>query len=125
MDDLSEKLDRLLSSPDSMKRIEEMMAAFGGMPSPAPPEEAPIEPALPLPVMGADGLDLGKILQFLPLIEQFRKEDDTALLLKALRPFLAAERQKRLDEAGQFLKIARLLPLITEQFAAKGRDDHD
>lgn len=118
MDDLSEKLDRLLSSPDSMKRIEEMMAALGGMPSPAPPEEVPAEtPAEamlpPLPAMG--GLDIGQILKFLPLLEQFRQEDESSRLLKALRPFLAAERQKRLDDAGQFLKIARLLPLLTER----------
>ena len=107
MDDLSEKLDRLLGSPDGMKRIEEMMAALGGMSS--PPEEVP----LPLPSEG--GFDLGKILQFLPLIEQFGKEDDAARLLKALRPFLAAERQTRLDDASGFLKIARLLPLLAQR----------
>ena len=121
MDDLSEKLDRLLSSPDSMKRIEDMMAAFGGMPSPLPPEEPPADTSA-LPPMG--GLDVGQLLQLLPLLEQFQKEDESARLLKALRPFLAAERQKRLDDASGWLKIARLLPLITDKFS-HGRSPDD
>ena len=112
MDDLSEKLDRLLSSPDTMSRIEDMMASLGGMPLPS--DDAPAEPALP-PLPDSGGFDIGALLKFLPLIEQFRAEDESARLLKALRPFLAAERQKRLDEASGWLKIARLLPLIAER----------
>ena len=117
MDDLSDKLDRLLSSPDTMGRIEEMMAAFSGLPSPEPPEEPAANTTLP---PSAGGFDIGQLLKLLPLIEQFQKEDESARLLKALRPFLAAERQKRLDEASGWLKIARLLPLLTERRDADG-----
>ena len=100
MEDLNDKLDRLLSSPDSLKRIEEMMAAFT---ADAPAPEPTPTPDLP---------DLGPVLQLLPLLSQLGQEDDNAALLKALRPHLQKERQKRLDDAAQMMKLVRLLPLI-------------
>ena len=109
MDDLSEKLDRLLSSPDGMKRIEELMGAFGAAP-PAPAE------SVPLPA----GADMGMLLKLTPLLAQLGKEDDTTALFHALRPHLQAERQKKLDEAGQMLRLMKLLPLLNE---LKGGDD--
>lgn len=117
MDDLTEKLDRLLSSPDGMKRIEELMSAFGGtIPTePAPkPDAAP--PASSLP-------DMGMLLKLMPLLSQLGQEDDTTALLHALRPHLQTERQKRLDEAGQILKLMKLLPLLGE--LGKGGEHHD
>lgn len=111
MDDLNEKLDRLLSSPDGLKKIEDLMGAFGAMPTSEPPPPAPA--ASPLP-------DMGMILKLMPLISQLGKEDDTAALLHALRPHLQHERQKRLDEAGQLLKLIKLLPLLGE--LKKGED---
>lgn len=118
MDDLTEKLDRLLSSPDGMKRIEELMTAFGGtMQSEAAPkpEAAPPPPSFPI-----DG-DMGMLLKIAPLLGELGKEDDATALLHALRPHLQSERQKRLDEAGQMLKLMRLLPLLGE--LKKGDDE--
>lgn len=113
MDDLTQKLDRLLSSPDGMKRIEDLMAAFGGSvpnDTPKPAESAPA--SLP---------DMGMILKLAPLLSQLGQEDDTAALLHALRPHLQTARQKKLDEAGQMLKLIKLLPLLNE--LKKGGDD--
>lgn len=108
MDDLNEKLDRLLSSPDGLKRIEDLMSAFGAAPSqsPTPSASAPA-PAAPMP-------DMGMMLKLMPLLSQLGKEDDSAALFRALRPHLRHERQKKLDEAGQMLKLMKLLPLLTE-----------
>ena len=107
MDDLSQKLDRLLSSPDGMKRIEELMGAFGATVPDAP---APPPSASPLPA----GADTGMLLKLLPLLSQLNQEDDTAALFHALRPHLQADRQKKLDEAGQLLRLIKLLPLLSE-----------
>ena len=112
MDDLSQKLDRLLSSPDGMKRIEELMGAFGAAP-PAPAETAT---SSPLPI----GPDMGMLLKLTPLLAQLGKEDDATALFHALRPHLQAERQKKLDEAGQMLRLMKVLPLLSE---LKGGDD--
>lgn len=104
MEDLSEKLDRLLSSPDSLKQIEELMAAFGGT-----TEESPPTPAAPLP---ADAFGGEMLFKLLPLLSAFGQEDENAALLRALRPHLGKERQKRLDEAEKMMKLVRLLPLL-------------
>lgn len=112
MDDPVEKLDRLLSSPDGMKRIEELMAAFGaGAPSDEPPAASP--PVPELSSLMPQG-DMGMLLKLLPLLSQMGHEDDSTALLHALRPHLTSDRQKRLDDAGQLLKMIRLLPLLGE-----------
>lgn len=117
MDDLSEKLDRLLGSEDGMKRIGELMGALGG----APPAAAPASPPSASPPAAPPALpDMGMLLKLLPLLTQLSQEDENAALLHALRPHLTDERQKRLDEAGQLLKLARMLPLLTE--LKKGED---
>lgn len=104
MDDLSEKLDKLLGSEDGMKRIEDMMAAFGVTPS---ADTAP--PPSPAP---DTGFDLSMILKLMPVIESLSKPDDNAALLYALRPHLQHERQKKLDEAANMMKLMKMLPLI-------------
>ena len=112
MDDLSEKLDRLLSSPDGMKRIEELMSAFGAS-APVPAEPTP-------PASLPTGMDIGILLKLTPLLAQLGKEDDTTALFHALRPHLQTDRQKKLDEAAQMLRLMKLLPLLGE---LKGGED--
>lgn len=113
MDDLEQKLDALLSSPDSLKRIGDMMAMLTEPSAPPSPSPAPEDSGMP---------DLSQLLRLLPLINSLSGEDDNAALLKALRPHLKSDRQKKLDEAGQWLKIAKLLPLLKDM---KGANDHD
>lgn len=104
MDDLSEKLDKLLSSPDSMKRIEDMMAALGASP--------PDPPAVP-PATDGD-FDMSMLFKILPAIESLSKQDDNTALLHALRPHLQQDRRKKLDEAANMIKLMKMLPLIKE-----------
>ena len=114
MDDLSQKLDRLLSSPDGIKRIEELMGAFGAS-APELPAQEPSLPSLPA------GADMGMLLKLAPLLAQMGKEDDTTALFHALRPHLQEERQKKLDEAGQMLRLMKLLPLLSELKGGDGK----
>ncbi len=60
----------------------------------------------------SDQNTLGMLRKFLPLLSGLDKEDETTVLLQALRPFLSSSRQKRLDDAGKMLKVIRLLPVI-------------
>lgn len=119
MDDLSEKLDRLLGSEDGMKRIGELMATLGSAPSAVPAAPPPADPSAPT------GLpDMGMLLQFLPLISKLQQDNADTALLAALRPHLTDERQKRLDEAGQLLRLAQVLPLLTELKKGGDPDEH-
>ena len=112
MDDLNEKLARLLSSPDSLNKIQSAMAALGGdgsAPSPPPAAPPPVSPAI-------SGLpDLAMLSKLTPLLAGMGKDDDDTRLLRALRPYLHGPREKRLDEAVQLLRLSKLLPLLQQQ----------
>ena len=117
MDDLNEKLNRLLSDPEGIAKIQAAMAALGGgetPPAPPPPEP---EPTLP---------DLSGIGRLLPLLGGVEKDNPDTQLLYALRPYLRGHRAQRLDEAMRLLKLTRLLPLLQEQGILKGMggDNH-
>ncbi len=111
-----QKLDQLLSSPDGMKRIQDMMAAFGvSAPSPSEPPP-PVQETFAAPDLSSllTGGDTGMLLKLLPLLSDLGREDDTTALLHALRPHLKDDRRKRLDDAGQMLKLIKLMPLLGE-----------
>ncbi len=56
--------------------------------------------------------NMKELTRLLPIISSMNKEDETTALLSALRPFLGAERQKKLDDAEKILRIMKLLPFI-------------
>lgn len=97
-DSLEEKLNRVLSDPDSMARLQGLLGNLGKTPSAA---EAP--PAAPLP-------DIGKLM---PLLSGLQSEGDDARLLRALRPYLHGERADRLDGAIRMVQLSQVLPLLT------------
>lgn len=104
MEDLSEKLTQLLSSPEGMQKIQSAMAALGGA---LPQEDTPPPP----PESGADMAMLGKIL---PLLSSLNQENEDTRLLSALRPYLHGQRAERLEESMRLMKLMKLLPLLTE-----------
>ncbi len=108
MDDLNEKIQRLLSSPDSMAKIQSMMAALGGGDS-APAADAP-----PPPAPSAGMPDLAMLTKLAPLMGAFSQESDDTRLLQALRPYLHGERAGRLDESVKLLRLTKLLPLLQQ-----------
>lgn len=116
MDDLNEKITRLLSSPDGMQKIQSAMAALGGMADgeTPPPADTPAPPPAS-PLNGVNLPDLGSLAKLAPLLGAMGKDNDDTRLLQALRPYLHGEREKRLDDTMKFLQLTRLLPLLQEQ----------
>lgn len=118
MEDLNEKLTRLLSSPEGMEKIQSVMAALGGA---LPREDAPQETAPAPPPPPADmGVDLAALSKVLPLLGQMNQETEDTRLLAALRPYLHGQRATRLEESMRLLKLMKLLPLLTEGGKAGG-----
>ncbi len=70
--------------------------------------------------MGDNAQMLGMMTKLAPLLGQLGREDDSTRLLRALRPLLGAERQKKLDEAVKILQMMRLLPLLKESGVFSG-----
>lgn len=111
MEDLSEKLTQLLSSPEGMSKIQSAMAALGGMMG---EEASPPAPA-PSPPPSADlGIDMAAISKLLPLLGNLNQENEDTRLLAALRPYLHGQRAERLEESMRLLRLMKLLPLLTE-----------
>ena len=109
MEELNEKLTRLLSSPEGMEKIQSMMAALGGsLPQEEPPAETPPPPPAEI---GVDMAALGKIL---PVLSRMNQENEDTRLLAALRPYLHGQRAERLEESMRLMKLMKLLPLLTE-----------
>ncbi len=102
-DELSKKLDSLLGSPEGMQKIQSMMAALG-VSAPTAPEPDPSPPAVPAIPEG--------LLQLLPLLTQMGQDDQNTTLLKALRPYLHGEREKRLDDSVRMMQLLKFLPLL-------------
>lgn len=136
MDDLTGKISDILSNPESMEKLKNLAALFGqsdsGSEESEPASKTP-ESASPLNGLGAlsslgalsglgggsgSGMDtdmLQSIVRIAPLLSQFRQEDDNTRFLRALRPLLGKERQKKLDESIQMMQMLRLLPLLKGQ----------
>lgn len=115
MDDLTQKLQALLSDPESMKNLSELAAM---MQTDAPPEDA----AAPVPDENsgtphteseAPPFDFAKLLavgQALSAVQQ----DETADLLRALKPYLSPERAKRADKAARMLRLYAAAGILRE-----------
>lgn len=137
MDDLSKKLNDLLSSPDSMDKIRSAMASLGmdgGDDEPPAPEtdtgggmgdalqsllagfmNQPPEKEKPAPAEGGGLPDLSMLTKIAPLMAGLNKEDENTALLKALRPYLHGDREKRLDDAIQIMKFMKFMPLLQDK----------
>ncbi len=130
MDDLSQQLNQILSDPQSMKQIQDMMGALGlgsnspePVAAPAPPSAPPPAPPAPGPLGALGGVTpdmLQTVSRLAPLLNKVNQEDDSTRLLRALRPLLSEARQKKLDEAIKILQMMRLLPLLKESGVFSG-----
>ena len=92
MDDLAGKLNELLNSPEGMARIQNLANMLGQNQQAAPA----------------------------PMLAAVRQEDDSTRLLRALRPLLGEERQKKLDEAIRILQFMRMLPMLRQSGLLSG-----
>lgn len=131
MAELDDKINALLSDPDSMAKIMQLaqsLSGASGSPEPqsspqeqraAPQQPPPQQQAVPAfssagPGGGGDplssltgGLDPQLLMRLLPLVQELGSGQDTNArrLVYALRPYLKPERQDKVERA---LQLARL-----------------
>lgn len=150
MDDFEEKLNAILSSPETMGQIMALADSLTGSSGPGQEEPAPLAPSKePLPsahtAEGGGGTlpDLSglasalsggnnplSLLQTLDpamlravgtLFQEYnRSDDEKATLLHALRPFLRPERWAKVEKAIQITRLSRVIRAAMRLFREKG-----
>ena len=98
-----DKLNQILSDPDSMAKIMNLAQSLGG-PAAAPngPPDPPPKPPPPPP----DDAFVKGILRLMQQAQLTDKRQEA--LLCALKPYLAPERQAKIDEALRIAKLSQL-----------------
>ena len=135
MSEFDDKLNAILSSPDTMNQIMSIANSLSAESSaPPPPDNQPqppqpsqdAAPALNLGGLasllgGGDsplaGLDPGMLEKAMELLQEYRREDDEkAALLTAIRPFLREERGAKIDRVIRVTKLSRVIKLAMKLF---------
>ena len=137
--DLTAKLQEVLSSPEAVDNLKTLAGSlFGDTSSEAPAKELAGGGAPDLSSLlshlgmgggespdaggtwasgiGANGVSPQDLTKMMRVFSAFnnQKEDDRSRLIAALKPHLSPERRERADRAAKLLKLAGLLPLIKE-----------
>lgn len=129
MEDFEEKLNSILSSPETMGQIMALANSLsgGGEDSQETSEPAQQDAALQsgqgerLLSSLLQGMDSGTMQKLMALWGEYRRGDDEKeRLLQALKPFLREERQEKLDRAVQIARISRVIRSAIGQFRGEG-----
>ncbi|MBQ3102704.1 MAG: hypothetical protein IJC58_00280 [Oscillospiraceae bacterium] len=114
MAEFEDKLNAILSDPESMAQILQLAQNFS-----SPAEEASDKGSGDgfdfFSLLGSD-FDPGLITKLLPLIKEYGKgqNSNASQLLKALQPFLKEERQAKVDQALQLARILRIAKVFLQ-----------
>lgn len=106
-----DKLNQILSDPDSMAKIMSLAQSLGREQSaPSPPPAPPRPQPLPPP----DDAFVKGILRLMQQAQHTDKRQEA--LLCALKPYLAPERQAKIDEALRIAKLSQLAGLAFKNY---------
>lgn len=111
MDDLAQKLQSLLSDPESMRNLSELagmlQASDTANTAETEKENNCTSAQEPLPFDFAKLLAVGQALSSV-------QQDETTSLILALKPHLSAQRAKRADQAVQMLRLYTAASILQE-----------
>lgn len=114
MSELDEKLNSLLSDPDSMAQImhlaQQLSGGSGSQAQPPPPKAAvPDPPKEKAAGSFSGGLDPALAARLLPLLQEYGQTNTPAMeLLHALRPYLKAEKQEKIQRAARLAHLIHI-----------------
>lgn len=115
MDDLTGKINELLSDPESMEKIKNLAGMFAASGDGNPPSNAAGEHDDK--GGGIDGfpIDPEMLLKLKTAMDLMRKDDPRVDFLVALKPNLSSDRRKKVDEAIHILRLLSLMPMLRDQ----------
>lgn len=124
MAELENIIESVMSSPESMSRIMDIVKMFGGGDAGGGEEEKASvkeEPASPppLPTLGGQtgGFDPAMLSKIMELLGNYNADDDRRIrLLGAIRPYLKDEDSFHVDRAIQIVKLSRVAKSVFRDF---------
>ena len=135
MDDLTDRINQILSDPQSMQMIQSMAQSLGLNPPPEQPSVVPPvknSPSLDMSQLGSllsqlglgqngappapslPPIDMNTMLQIRKAMELFAHGNKNVDLLRSLRPLLSEKRQKKVDDAIRIMQLIQMLPMLKE-----------
>ena len=118
MAELENIIESVMSSPESMGKIMDIVQMFGGGGENETEKKSP-----PLPVPGGDlvGMDPAMLSKIMELIGNYSAEDDRRIrLLGAIRPYLKDEDSFHIDRAIHIVKLSRVAKGVLSEFLKTG-----
>jgi hypothetical protein len=112
MDELSSKINEIMSDPNKLKEIQNLGKMMGLTGENKEPQQKPIENNSTQTETGFTGIDPNLLGKIAPILNSINKEDNTTKLFDALAPFLSEERKKTLEKIRKMLILYKLLPHI-------------
>ena len=113
MDDLTQKITSILNDPDSLETIKSIADSLMGDGGSNAPKTQDTSPDLSQLFGSVTPDQMGGIMRVMSALNSKGNDNRTALLL-ALKPHLSEPRRERVDKAVKLLKIASVMPLVTE-----------
>lgn len=103
MDEINDKLSKILNDPDSMEKVRQMAESILG-------EEESAADDISLPDM-----DPAIISKIAGIVQKLNTGGDTrSALLLALKPLVSKRRQKKVDTAIKLLRLIDILPYLKD-----------
>lgn len=117
MEDLAGKITELLGNPELMNQIKQLSGFSGSCESENSKHSETPDTESECETESDDGFEfpaemLQMFLKIGPLLSSLNKEDKYTRFLRALKPLLSKERQKKIDGSSQILQIIKILPLL-------------
>lgn len=114
MNEIENKINEILSNPESMSEIMNIAKSLGfNTDNTEPPKKESKEAKSP----DIQGDMISAVTKIAPLLSEAKKDDDSTRLLKALKPLLSKPRQDKVDSAIKIIGLLRLMPILRESGA--------
>lgn len=130
MSEFEDKLNAILSSPETMEQIAAIAGSLsgGGTAEEAAAESAPqaqesAGQAPDLSGLGSllSGVDAGMLTKLMPLVQEYQAGGgEKQALLNALKPFLKQESQEKVEKAIRITRLSRVIRASMTLFREDG-----
>ena len=126
MSEFEDKLNSILSSPETMEQIMALASSLSGGGGETPPPPPPETGGSAGPGLGGMGdlfsaIDPAMLMKLMPLVQEYQAgSSEKQALLNAMKPFLRPESQAKVEKAIQITRLSRVIRSSMKLFGGDG-----